>query len=991
LVCCLFALALPEKRMLPSTPNPTGGIMVSRMLLVLWVMLSLLILGRVAAAPGAAQAQTPADSAAAPVIKAIAAGHEHTCALTAAGGVKCWGNNTAGQLGDGTTENRLTPVDVVGLDSGVQALAAGESHTCALTTAGAVKCWGANYIGQLGIGTWSHEPETTPVDVIGMSSNIKALAAGRAHTCALTMAGGVKCWGSNIVGQLGDGTTETRLTPVGVTGLGSDIKAIAAGYGHTCAMTTAGGVKCWGGNEFGQLGDNSVETRLTPVGVAGLGSGVQALAAGMYHTCAITAAGGVKCWGSNDQGQLGNGGSGTSCGYEWPCRLTPVDVVGLDSGVQAIAAGEVHTCALTVAGGVKCWGNNENGKLGMGMPDNPMDYHYYHSTPQDVLGLSAGVQALAAGGTHTCALTTAGGVKCWGANDSGQLGVIMLVDVAGLDSGVQALAASNGHTCAVTAAGGVKCWGHNDQGQLGDRSVQFRLTPVDVIGLSSDVQAIAAGDGHTCALTTAGGVQCWGGNYLGQLGVDNGGVLSFDPLSVEGLDSGVQALAAGGAHTCALTTAGGVKCWGNNYYGQLGDGGGGTPCASGSLCRLTPVGVAGLDSGVKAIAAGMYHTCAVTAAGGVKCWGYNDQGQLGGGTVGRMPQVRPVNVAQLSDPVQVLAAGQRHTCALTTAGGVKCWGGYDLLGRGKQAGREWSFPFHAGPVDVAWTETPAPLSQTITFAPLPDRLLPTAVLTMTITVQATASSGLPVTFSSTTPGVCSVTYRLAGAIEIRRGTCTLVASQPGVTGGYAAAPDVQRSFEVRTQSSGAKLSQTITFAPLSDHRLDESSVPLSAIASSGLVVYFRTITPDICIVEGATARLLTPGDCTIAAFQPGNAQYDPAQEVQRSFEVRRQSSGSKSSQTITFAPLPNRRLDAGPFVLDATASSGLAVSFTATTPDVCTVDGVTVNLIAPGTCTILAAQAGDELYDPAPSVRQTFQVYLESPPPSDFFLPHVQR
>jgi alpha-tubulin suppressor-like RCC1 family protein len=337
----------------------------------------------------------------------ISAGYDHTCALTTGGGAKCWGSNYFGQLGNGTTTDSSTPVDVSGLTSGVAAISAGGYHTCALTTGGGAKCWGWNYGGELGNGGTATS-SLIPVDVSGLSSGVAAISAGGYHTCALTTGGGAKCWGYNYAGELGNGTTTDSSTPVDVSGLTSGVAAISAGRDHTCALTTGGRAKCWGSNEYGQLGNGTTTIpSLTPVNVWGLSSGVAAISAGDYHTCALTAGGGVKCWGRNLEGQLGNG---TTTGSS-----TPVDVSGLTSGIGAIDGG-YHTCALTTAGGAKCWGSNSSGELGNGTTTT------HSSTPVDVSDLSSGVAVISAGDEYTCALTSEGGVKCWGRNLEGQLG-----------------------------------------------------------------------------------------------------------------------------------------------------------------------------------------------------------------------------------------------------------------------------------------------------------------------------------------------------------------------------------------------------------------------------------------------------------------------------------------------------------------------------------------------------------------------------------------
>lgn len=341
----------------------------------------------------------------------IVAGSNHTCALTPSGGVYCWGRNSFGQLGDGTTVSyRLTPVGVSGLTSGVTAISAGGGlgHTCALMSNGGVKCWGVNNNGQLGDGTTTSR--SVPTDVSGMTSGMIAITTGDKHTCALTANGGVKCWGYNSKGQLGDGTTTQKLTPVDVSGLTSGVIAISAGGEHTCAVLAGGGVKCWGDNSNGQLGDDTTTQRLTPVDVSGLTSGVSIVSAGDDHTCAVTTSGGAKCWGDNYWGTIGDGTLND--------RTTPVGVSGLTSGVVTIEAGETHTCAVTASGGAMCWGSNIRGELGDGTDD-------YRTTPVDVIGLTNGVVDISAGGSgwgYTCGVTISGDFKCWGTNTFGQLG-----------------------------------------------------------------------------------------------------------------------------------------------------------------------------------------------------------------------------------------------------------------------------------------------------------------------------------------------------------------------------------------------------------------------------------------------------------------------------------------------------------------------------------------------------------------------------------------
>ncbi len=309
------------------------------------------------------------------------------------------------------------------------------------------------------------------------------VSAGGAHTCAVTLTGGVQCWGRNTVGQLGDGTTRARGAPVAVLGLSERVGMVSVGGGHTCAVTASGGVQCWGANGNGQLGDGTTSARLAPVAVVGLSHGVQALSAGSNHTCALLDNGGVQCWGANGYGQLGDGTT--------TAHLTPGDVVGLTSGVHALAAGYDHTCAIEGAGGAKCWGGGSSGELGNGV------FVERQRTPVDVVDLAPGVTALSAGGAHTCAVTASGGAKCWGRNMDGQVGVDSPASViwrptdgGGLPIGVTGIAAGYLHTCATLASGEAKCWGWNGDAQLGDGTTSTRRSPVAVWRLDYDCTSV---------------------------------------------------------------------------------------------------------------------------------------------------------------------------------------------------------------------------------------------------------------------------------------------------------------------------------------------------------------------------------------------------------------------------------------------------------------------------------------------------------------------
>jgi len=339
----------------------------------------------------------------------ISAGGGHTCGLTSAGAVLCWGNNSHGQLGDKTIVPRSVPTPVEGLGAGIIQISAGLQHTCAITSVGGVVCWGYNGSGQLGDGSLASKLSPNPV--ASMESGAKFVSAGGDHTCVLTTIGGVKCWGNNAQGQLGDGTVTTSSVVKSVVGLESGVVAISSGQNHSCAVTALGSAKCWGSNNDGQLGDGTKEDRLFPTPVWGLVVDTVAVYAGSLHTCAITMGGKPWCWGSNGNGAIGDGST-----YD---HTIPVAVVGLASDVvqMAVSKGEVrvHTCAVDRSGRATCWGFGGDGELGDGGTGNQL-------VPTEVVGLSVGAIGVSAGSYHTCAVVDDGTAMCWGRNQWGEIG-----------------------------------------------------------------------------------------------------------------------------------------------------------------------------------------------------------------------------------------------------------------------------------------------------------------------------------------------------------------------------------------------------------------------------------------------------------------------------------------------------------------------------------------------------------------------------------------
>ena len=351
-------------------------------------------------------------------------------------------------------------------------VSAGNDHTCGVTSENAAYCWGSNSVGQLGDGASSQDPQTTPELVVG-TVKFRSVSAGNFFSCGLGTGFRAHCWGVNDDGQLGDGSTQYRETPTQVA-TGLRFRQVVAGGYHACAIGYSDSLAyCWGNNSSGQLGDRTTINRLVPVPVFGGRRWLQ-LSAGGQHTCGLAISRQLYCWGRNYYGQLGDS---TRVGH-----FSPVRVAAGTLKFRQVSAGSLHTCAVSTAARAYCWGNNRWGALGIGKT-----YLRHRLWPVAVVGgLSfESISAGGFGGPFTCAETVLHRIYCWGTGgllgDGTTLDRSTPVPVAGNLALVQISTGAH-HTCGTATTGIGYCWGDNLSGQLGDGTTTRRLRPVAIAG-----------------------------------------------------------------------------------------------------------------------------------------------------------------------------------------------------------------------------------------------------------------------------------------------------------------------------------------------------------------------------------------------------------------------------------------------------------------------------------------------------------------------------
>ena len=630
------------------------------------------------------------DTSCTPSVVALEAEGGRTCSILANGEVWCWGNNLLGELGqDGITSNS-SPEKVENLPHPAVQLGLGIYHTCVLTEAGEVYCWGIDL-------NTLDETLPTPRKVEPLPTDIAQLSSGSLHNCVLTSNRAVYCWGNNHGGVLGVNETMQPAHPVKVEGLPAHISKLIGGPANTCALTIDEELWCWGANNppkplFSTDANTAIprptlvsidDDRLRPdtltlsaqtacalsrdgevfckgrdllarqpaidqskfVKVEGLPKDITTLDIDLFTACALSKSEGLICWG------ILPGEPQDAFRFHLPTRVEDAR-----EPIEHITLSLTHGCVLYATGNVACWGSNEWGQLG----DHSQ---LYSARPHAIPLLAPNVTKLSAGANFTCSLHSNNNVNCWGSTAETILQNNTLeesVTPFALDASasIHSIEVGAHHACALTFDGDVYCWGNNERGQLGDDTTLPRTSPRKVLGLNERVVQLSAGKDHTCGVTAQGSILCWGA----QLQHDE----TPPPYRISGLSSHPIQLTSGDHHACALLQNNDVMCWGSNRFDQI-------DASIPETKVSTPLEKTGFSSGIASLSAGGNHTCAVLFNGSIQCWGNNQDGQLGGGNTTPNDELVTTPPANGFVYTQV-SANIAHTCAVRSDGTIWCWG-----------------------------------------------------------------------------------------------------------------------------------------------------------------------------------------------------------------------------------------------------------------------------------------------------------------------------
>ena len=588
----------------------------------------------------------------------ISAGYYHTLTIQHNGQVWTWGYNLRGQLGDNSVTNRATPVSLLGNKKTFCKIATGNNHSLGIQHNGQVWGWGLDQYGNLGDN--STVSRRTPVSIHGGKKTFCHVSGGFDHSLGIDYTGQVWGWGFNSTGQIGDNSLTSRVTPVSILGGKKTFCQITGGIYHSLGIDYTGQVWSWGTNIYGQLGNNTITSRRTPASIHGGKKTFCQISAGRYHVVGVDFRGLVWAWGINVYGQIGD-----NTGVD-KHKCTPVSILGTKKTFCKIMGGGDHSMGVDFHGQVWAWGFNQYGQLGNGTGT--------FVTPLSVHGSKKTFCQISHGNQYTSSVDKNGQVWTWGHGSYGKLGInntasrLTPVSILGNKKTFCRISGNNFFTHGIQNSGIVWGWGYNNYGQLGNNAITSQLTPVSILGSRKSFVNIFAGISHTLGIqfTGIGGnyqIWSWGYNSRGQLG-DNSVTSRLTPVEILGNRKTFCQIYGGEQHSISLDKNSDIWCWGNNIYGQLGD--------NSVTSRLTPVSVAGTEKIFCQISSGKEHLIAIDNAGQIWSWGYNLYGMIGDNTV--TSRRTPVSILGSKKTFCQISGGYSYTAAIDFRGLVWAWG-----------------------------------------------------------------------------------------------------------------------------------------------------------------------------------------------------------------------------------------------------------------------------------------------------------------------------
>jgi alpha-tubulin suppressor-like RCC1 family protein len=585
----------------------------------------------------------------------VGSGNFHTASTKTDGTLWLWGTNSYGSLGNNSILSLDSPVQTISFGTNWSYVEGGGNYCAAIKTDGTLWTWGQNTSGQLGDNTTIHR--SSPVQTIAGGNNWSSVSCGTQHTAAIKNDGTLWMWGQNSFGELGDNTITIKSSPVQTVAFGTNWNSVSCGNGFTAAIKKDGTLWMWGSNGQGRIGDNTTTNRSSPIQTIAFGTNWSSVSCVGQFVGAIKTDGTLWCWGYNIYGQLGDNTSVS--------RSSPVQTITGGTNWSKISCGGNHIAAIKTDGTLWCWGYNY-GALG----DNTV---VNKSSPIQTVAGGVNWSTVSCGYFYTAATKTDGTLWLWGAGSSGQLGIDKYYKYSPsmVDSQTNWLTTNSskhtGFKAAIKTDGTLWLWGTGGNGQLGNNTVVSVISPVQTISDGTNWRSFSTGGTFCAAIKTDGTLWTWGNNNNGYLG-DGTGTSRSSPVQTVTYGNIWNYVDCGQQHTAAIKTDGTLWMWGRNQFGNLGD--------NTALSKSSPIQTVAFGNNWQTVSCNLLNTNAFTAAiktdGTLWMWGRNLSGQLGDNTV--VNKSSPIQTITGGTNWSSVACGNNHVAAIKKDGTLWAWG-----------------------------------------------------------------------------------------------------------------------------------------------------------------------------------------------------------------------------------------------------------------------------------------------------------------------------